>query len=52
MGVFLQAPALLGVGVWVHRNMIGRLGVQSSSGGSVPSIGHVLLYTRVDNRSF
>ena len=50
--VCLQALALLGTGVWVCRDTIGGLGVQSSSGGSVPSVWHVLLHTRVDNRSF
>ena len=38
--VFLQGLALLGTGVQVHHNTIGGPGVQSSSGGSVPSVGH------------
>ena len=43
-GVFLQAPALLGAGVWVCCDTIGGLGV--------PSIGHIPLHTGVDNGSF
>jgi len=49
---FLQALALLGTGVWVHHNAIRGPRVQSSSGGSVPSVGCVLLCTGVDNESF
>jgi len=49
---FLQALALLGKEVWVHHNMIGRLGVQSSSGGSIPSVERILLHTGEGNGSF
>ena len=38
--------------MWVRHDMIGGLGVQSSSGGSVPSVGRILLHTRESNRSF
>ena len=47
-----QALALPKRGVWVCHNMIRELRVPFSSGRSVPSIGHVLLYTGEDNRSF
>ena len=49
---FLQALALLGTEIWVHYDTIKGPRVQSSSGRSVPSVGHILLHTRVDNRSF
>ena len=49
---FFQALALLGKGAQVRHDTIGGLGVQSSSGGSVPSIGYVLLHTGEGNRSF
>jgi len=49
---FLQALALLGTEIWVHHNTIGRPRVQFSFGGSVPSIGYILLCTRVDNGLF
>ena len=52
MEVFLRALALLGKGVWVRHNMIEGLRVQSSSGGSVPSVGCILLHTGEGNRSF
>ena len=52
MKASLQTLTLLGVGVWVHHNKIGGLGVQSSSSKSVPSIGHVLPYSGGDSRSF
>ena len=38
---FLRALALLGKGARVCHDTIGGLGVQSSSGGSVPSAGRV-----------
>ena len=47
-----QALALPRKGAWVCHDTIKELGVSSSSGGFVPSIEHVLLYTREDNRSF
>jgi len=50
--MFLQALALLEKEAWVYYNMIGGLGVQSSSVGSVPSIAHVLLHTGEGNGSF
>ena len=49
---FLQALALLETGVWVRHDTIRGPRVQFSSGGSVPSIGRVLLCTGVDNRLF
>jgi len=52
VGAFLQAPALLGAGIWVHCDMIGGLRVQSSSGEFVPSVGCVPFHTGVDNGSF
>jgi len=48
----LQALVLLRRGVWVRHDIIRELGVQSSSGGSVSSAWHILLYTGVDNRLF
>jgi len=50
--VFLQALALSGAGVWVHLNTIRELGVQFFSGRFVLFVGHILLHTGVDNRSF
>ena len=52
MEVLPQALALPGRGAWVYHNTIRELGVPSSSSGSVPSIGHILLYTGEDNGSF
>jgi len=49
---FLRALALLEKGVRVCHDTIRGLRVQSSSGGSVPSAGRVLLYTRESNGSF
>ena len=43
--------ALLRTKVWVHCNTIRELRVQPSSSRSVPSIGHILLHTGVDNGS-
>jgi len=37
-----QALALLGAGVWVRHDKIRGLGVRSSSGESVPSVGYIL----------
>jgi len=45
----LQVPALLETGVWVCHNMIGGPRVQSSSSGSAPSVGYVLLCIGVDS---
>ena len=52
MEAFPQALALLGAGVRVCYDKIGGLGVRSSSGESVPSIGHVLPHSRGDSGSF
>ena len=52
MEASLQGLALLETGVWVCYNTIRGPRVQASSGGSASSIGHVLLHTGVDNRSF
>ena len=49
---FLRALALLGKRARVCHDTIGGLGVQSSSGGSVPFIEHVLLHTGEGNGSF
>ena len=51
METFLQGLALLGAEMQVCHDTIRGPRVQSSSGGSTPSIGCVL-HTRVDNGSF
>ena len=52
----MEAPplalALLGVGVWVCHDKIEGLGVQSSSGKSIPSAGRVLPRSGGDSESF
>jgi len=47
-----QTLTLLGTGVWVRHNKIRGLGVQSSSGEFVSSVGCVLPHTGEDNESF